>query len=52
MTLKITGVNVHLLERYLYAEVQTDAGISGIGESGAWGYLESTAARSRSSRAT
>ena len=44
MTLKITGVNVHLLDRYLYAEVLTDAGISGIGESGAWGYLEPTAA--------
>ena len=44
MTLKITGVNVHLLHRYLYAEVQTDAGITGIGESGAWGFLESTAA--------
>jgi galactonate dehydratase len=44
MTLKITGVNVHLLDRYLYAEVLTDAGISGIGETGAWGYLEPTAA--------
>ena len=32
MTLKITGINVHLLHRYLYAEVQTDAGISGGGE--------------------
>lgn len=44
MTLKISGVNVHLLDRYLYAEVETDGGISGIGESGAWGYLEPTAA--------
>jgi galactonate dehydratase len=44
MPLKITGVNVHLLHRYLYVEVQTDAGITGIGESGAWGFLESTAA--------
>jgi galactonate dehydratase len=44
MTLKITGVNVHMLHRYLYVEVETDAGISGVGESGAWGYLESTAA--------
>jgi galactonate dehydratase len=44
MPLKITCVNVHLLHRYLYVEVQTDAGITGIGESGAWGFLESTAA--------
>ena len=43
MTLKITGVNVHFVDKYLYAEVLTDAGIAGVGETGAWGYLEPTA---------
>ncbi|GAA4993984.1 galactonate dehydratase [Actinopolymorpha pittospori] len=42
--MKITGVECHFVDRYLLVEVHTDAGISGLGESGAWGFLESSAA--------
>lgn len=38
--MKITKVTPLMLDRYLLVKVDTDAGISGIGESGAWGYLE------------
>jgi galactonate dehydratase len=42
--MKITGVDVLMVDRYLLVEVRTDAGITGLGESGAWGYLEASAA--------
>lgn len=42
--MKITGVECHFVDRYLLVEVHTDAGIGGLGESGAWGYLEASAA--------
>ena len=42
--MKITKVEPIFLDRYLLVEIETDAGISGLGESGAWGYLESSAA--------
>ena len=32
------------IDRYLLVKIDTDAGISGIGESGAWGYLEASGA--------
>ncbi len=35
--LKITRVEPLLLDRYLLVLVHTDAGITGLGESGAWG---------------
>jgi hypothetical protein len=35
--LKITKVEPLLLDRYLLVLVHTDAGITGLGESGAWG---------------
>jgi galactonate dehydratase len=32
------------VDRYMFVKVHTDEGISGLGESGAWGYLEASAA--------
>lgn len=37
--MKITDVKVLPVDRYLFVQVETDAGIVGLGESGAWGYL-------------
>ena len=42
--MKITAVRVLHIDRYLYALVETDAGITGLGESGTWGYLEASGA--------
>ncbi len=42
--MKITAVETLLVDRYLYVQVHTDAGITGLGESGAWGFLEASAA--------
>ena len=41
--MKITKVEPIFLDRYLLVEIETDEGITGLGESGAWGYLESSA---------
>jgi galactonate dehydratase len=41
---KITAVEAIPVDRYLFVQVQTDEGISGLGESGAWGYLEASEA--------
>ena len=41
--MRITAVNTLLVDRFLYVEVETDNGVKGIGESGAWGYLEASA---------
>ena len=38
--MKITAIETLPVDRYLFVKVHTDAGISGLGESGAWGYLE------------
>jgi galactonate dehydratase len=43
-SMKITKVTPLMLDRYLCVTVQTDAGISGLGESGAWGFLEASQA--------
>ena len=40
--MKITKVTPYLAGRFLYVEVETDAGITGTGESGAWGHLEAS----------
>jgi galactonate dehydratase len=40
---KITAVENIFVDRYLFVQVHTDAGITGLGESGAWGFLESSA---------
>ena len=42
--MKITKVTPLMLDRYLLVRIDTDAGISGIGESGAWGFLEASEA--------
>jgi len=44
MGMKITGVETLLIDRYLFVQVHTSAGITGLGESGAWGFLEASAA--------
>ncbi len=42
--MKITEVKPLLLDRFLFVEVSTDEGIKGLGESGAWAFLEASAA--------
>lgn len=42
--MKITEIETILVDRYLFVQVHTDEGISGLGESGAWGYLEASQA--------
>ena len=40
--MKITAVETIPVSRYLFVKVHTDAGISGLGESGTWGHLEAS----------
>ena len=40
--MKITKGEAIGVSRYLYAKIHTDEGITGLGESGAWGYLEAS----------
>src|ERR687888_1956203 len=40
--MKITAVETVSVDCYLFVRVHTDAGITGLGESGAWGYLEAS----------
>jgi len=40
----ITKVVPLFIDRFLFVRIETDKGISGIGESGAWGHLEASAA--------
>lgn len=42
--MKITRVTPRLVDRFLFVEVATDAGLTGLGESGAWGHVEASAA--------
>ena len=42
--MKITAVETLPIDRYLFVKVHTDAGITGIGESGTWGHLEASEA--------
>jgi galactonate dehydratase len=42
--MKIDRVETTLVDRYLFVQVHTDAGLTGLGESGAWGYLEASEA--------
>ncbi len=42
--MKITAVEPVYVDRYLFAKIHTDKGITGVGESGAWGFLEASAA--------
>ena len=41
--MKITQIETLFIDRYLFVQVHTDAGLTGLGESGAWGYLEASA---------
>ncbi|HEV7213568.1 MAG TPA: galactonate dehydratase [Chloroflexota bacterium] len=41
--MKVTAVEPLLIDRYLFVQVHTDAGLVGLGESGTWGYLEASA---------
>jgi galactonate dehydratase len=41
-TMTITAIEPIFVDRYLFVKVHTDAGITGVGESGAWGYLEAS----------
>ncbi len=41
--MKITAVETVPIDQYLFARVHTDEGITGLGESGAWGFLEASA---------
>ena len=45
--LKITRVEPLAIDRYLFVQIHTDAGITGLGESGAWGHLEASEAALR-----
>ena len=42
--MKITAVNALPIDRYLFVQIETDAGITGLGESGTWGHLEASQA--------
>jgi len=42
--MKITDIRTIYVGRYLFVQVYTDSGLVGLGESGAWGYLEASAA--------
>lgn len=42
--MKITKVEALLIDRYLFAQVHTDEGVVGLGESGTWGHLEASQA--------
>lgn len=41
--MKITQIEPIFVDRFLFVKVHTDAGITGVGESGSWGFLESSA---------
>ena len=40
--MKITAIETIPVSRYLFIQVHTDAGITGLGESGTWGHLEAS----------
>src|SRR5919205_1838730 len=42
--MKITRIETLPVDRYMFVQVHTDAGLTGLGESGAWGYLEASEA--------
>jgi galactonate dehydratase len=41
--MKITDIKPLLLDRFLFVEIMTDKGITGLGESGSWAFLEASA---------
>lgn len=40
--MKITEIETIPVDRYLFVKIDTDAGITGLGESGTWGFLEAS----------
>ncbi|GAA4979331.1 mandelate racemase/muconate lactonizing enzyme family protein [Actinopolymorpha pittospori] len=42
--MRIESVTPIFVDRYLFVEIRTDTGLVGLGESGAWGFQEGTAA--------
>ena len=42
--MKITAIEAIPVDRYMFVQVHTDEGLTGLGESGAWGYLEASQA--------
>jgi len=42
VSMKITDIKTIPVDRYLFVKVQTNEGITGLGESGAWGHLEAS----------
>jgi len=42
--MKIVGIDTLPIDQYLFVQVHTDEGITGLGESGTWGYLEASQA--------
>ena len=40
--MKITDISTIPIDRYLLVQIETNEGISGLGESGAWGYLRAS----------
>lgn len=41
--LTVTAIEPIFVDRHLFVQVHTDAGITGLGEAGAWGFLEAAA---------
>ena len=41
--MKITDLRLRFAKHYLFVEIDTDEGITGLGEAGNWGFLSSTA---------
>lgn len=41
--MKITDINIIKANKFLFVKITTDNGLSGIGESGAWGFLDASA---------
>ena len=41
--MKVTSVRPVLVDRYLLVEVETDEGLTGVGESGTWAFQRATA---------
>ena len=38
--MKITGLEIIPASKYLFIKITTDEGVHGIGEAGAWGFLD------------
>ena len=45
--MRVVRVTPRLIHRYLFCEIETDTGLVGLGESGAWAYLDASAAINR-----